>query len=190
MASGRRSHPALTGLLLMLFALLPEAVYTQVAVVVNRANPVANLSLEQLRRLYLGTSTTFPGGGRVILVESPGLRTGFYHQLLGMTDGQLKRHWLGVMFAGQGGTPPREIPAIQDLRRFVSEHAGAIAFLALRDADTSVKILAIGGVKPGEPKYPLRGAVDDEQRHVLQSLDAIEIPFVPVLGKVTPARKP
>jgi hypothetical protein len=186
MASGRHSHRALTGLLLLLLALLPEAAYTQVALVVNRKNPVANLTLEQLRRLYLGTSKTFPGGIRVTLIEFPVLRVRFYRTLLGMTDDQLKRHWMAIVFAGEGTSPPKEIAGPDDLRRFVAEHAGALAFLPLVDVDGSVKVVAIGGVNPGDANYPLRAVAENE---LLRPLHGIEMPLLPSMDAPS-SRKP
>jgi hypothetical protein len=168
MASGRRSHRGLSGLFLLVVALLPEAAHAQVAVVVNRANPVTALTLEQLRRLFLGSSTTFPGGHGVTLVESPAVRAGFYRALLGLTEEQVKRHWLSIVFGGEGGNPPKEIAETQDLRRFVGENPGAIAFLLLSEVDNSVKIVAINGAKPGDASYPLRGVPSDSRRERAQ----------------------
>jgi hypothetical protein len=160
MASGKRLHPALAVLSLLLVA-LPTAARAQVAVVVNRANPITRLTLEQLRRLYLGTSTTFASGAPVTLVESPAVRVGFYRRVLGMTDEQVKRHWVGLVFGGEGASPPKDIAEPTELRRFVANHAGAIAFLPLDDVDDSVKVVAIEGAKPGDANYPLREVTGD-----------------------------
>jgi hypothetical protein len=40
----------------------PHAAAAQIAVVVNRANPVDELSIETLRRLFLGQAGTFLSG--------------------------------------------------------------------------------------------------------------------------------
>jgi hypothetical protein len=160
MAGNQRLHPTLAVLCLLVVA-LPTTAHAQVAVVVNRGNPITGLTLEQLRRLYLGKSTTFPGGTPVTLIESPAVRAGFYRQVLGMTHDQFKRHWVGVVFSGEGASPPREIEEVTQLRRFVSDHAAAVAFLPLGDVDTSVKVLTIDGAKPGDANYPLRGVTSD-----------------------------
>jgi hypothetical protein len=152
---------ALWQVVVLAIALAPQAAYPQVAVIVNRANPITNLSRDQLRRLYLGKSTTFPDGTPVTLIESPAVRAGFYRQVLGMTHDQFKRHWVGVVFSGEGASPPREIEEVTQLRRFVSDHAAAVAFLPLGDVDTSVKVLTIDGAKPGDANYPLRGVTSD-----------------------------
>jgi ABC-type phosphate transport system substrate-binding protein len=146
------------------FGPLPSSSQAQIAVVVNRRNSVENLTAEQLRRLYLGSSTTFADGTRAILVESPAVRVAFYSQLLGMTDAQFKRHWMGLVFAGENANPPRELTTAPDLRRFVTEQSGAIAFVALADVDASVKVVSIDGAKPTDANYPLRDARRGAQR--------------------------
>jgi hypothetical protein len=140
-----------------LCAVVPlRAVRAQVAVVVNRSNSLSNVSLEDLRRLYLGAATSFPNKETVILLESPKSRASFYHAALGMSEDRVKRHWIGMVFKGASAVPPKEIASPEELRHFVAEHAGAIAFIDASTMDVSVKLLIVDGHQPGDPTYPLR----------------------------------
>ena len=116
-----------------------------VAVVTNRDNSLASVDLEQLRRLYLGQVQTLPNRTRVKLIESPGARTAFYRSVLGMSPDRLRRHWIGVVFQGEGATPPTEIALPEDLLRFVAANLGAVAFVDASLVDQSVKILVVEG---------------------------------------------
>jgi ABC-type phosphate transport system substrate-binding protein len=124
-------------------------------VVVHPDNPVDNLTLEELRRLYLGRSTTFRDGTSVVLLELPGLRRVFYKAALGMAEDRVRRHWVTIAFQGELAIPPREVSPAAELRREVAATRGAIGFLAFADADESVKVLTIDGLHPGEAGYPL-----------------------------------
>jgi ABC-type phosphate transport system substrate-binding protein len=127
-----------------------------IAVIVSPKTSVNNLSIEELRRIFLGSSTTLPGNGPVILVEHTAERPAFYRAALGMSEDRVKRHWIQMVFAGDGATPPREIDELDAVKRFVAEHSGAIAFLSESAVDVNVKVLSIDGQRPGDPGYPLR----------------------------------
>ena len=127
-----------------------------IAVVVNASNPISSMTVEGLRRLYLGQSAALPNREPVILLETALLRERFYGQALGMRVDQFKRHWISVLFAGEAFVPPRDPGSVDDLMQFVASHPGAIAFVALNRVASSVKVIAIEGARPGAPNYPLR----------------------------------
>ena len=134
----------------------PAAASAQVAVIVNRANPIQNLSLSDLQRLYLGQSVTFSNGTRVVLVTYPAAEARFYQAALGMTGDRFQRHWTELVFQGQDATPPKPIATGEELNRFVAEHPGALAFIDLAAVEQSVKIMTIDGRAPSDPAYRLR----------------------------------
>ena len=144
----------LSGLAATLVAPLPLA--AQIAVITHPQTAVGSLSLEQLRRLYLGKTTTLEGGERVILLEYGPLRRTFYQRLLGLDEKRVKRHWLAVAFGGEDATPPREMDDRGKILRFVAGHRGALGFLDASATDSTVKVLAIEGLTPGDAAYPLR----------------------------------
>lgn len=126
------------------------------AIVVNSRNPLADISLDGLRRLYLGQSATLPNREPVVLLETAPLRERFYSRTLGMNADRFRRHWIGIVFAGEANTPPRDVGGAEEVLRYVASHAGAIAFVSLRSVDKSVKVIAINGALPGDLNYPLR----------------------------------
>jgi hypothetical protein len=54
--------------LVLLAVALPRTTRAQIAVVVHPSNSVEELSLDKLRRLFLGQARTFPAGGHARLV--------------------------------------------------------------------------------------------------------------------------
>ena len=126
------------------------------AIVVNTQNPLTELSLDGLRRLYLGQSKTLPNREPVILLETAPLRERFYSRALGMSADLFKRHWIGIVFAGEASTPPRDLGGPEDVLRYVASNVGAIAFVDFSRVDRSVKVLAINGARPGDLNYLLR----------------------------------
>jgi hypothetical protein len=166
MARGRRSHRGLSGLLLLVVALLPEAAHAQVATVVNRATPIAvivnrtnavsDIRLEDLRRYYLGSNHAFPDGSSVVLLEFPPARRAFYRSLLHMSELAVTRHWIGVVFRGEEANPLRGIDGAEALKRTVAEIPGALGFINAAAVDTTVKVVTVDGRHPQDSGYPLR----------------------------------
>lgn len=145
---------ALTGATLCVW--FPSVAQAQIAVVVNSSNPLRNLSVEELRRLYLGRTTTFRQNQPVILLEQAELRQAFYQAVLGMSEARVKRHWIGIVFSGETATPPKAIAAADELKHTVAQNPGAIGFLEAGTADRSVRVLTINGLHPSDAGYPLR----------------------------------
>ena len=126
------------------------------AVVANRDNPITGLSLEELRRLYLGATTIFANKERVILLEYRPAAERFYQAALAMSDDRVRRHWIRRVFAGEVGTPPDGYQSSDELTSYVSAHPGAIAFVPADNVGTKVKLIPVEGKRPGDPGYRLQ----------------------------------
>jgi ABC-type phosphate transport system substrate-binding protein len=153
---GAKAIPLLAALAMGLSAPRPAAAQQAIAVIVHRSNPLNGISAEDLGRIYFGTSTIFPNDERVVLYEQTDLRDPFYHVILHMNGDRVRRHWIGVVFSGQGPPPPRSIAEEGQLRDLVGQEPGAIGFVDARAVNPSVKVLSVGGLRPGDPGYPLR----------------------------------
>lgn len=137
-------------------AVVPFAAQDTLVVVVHPTNSLHNISLADLRRLYLGETTNFPSGGRASLMEYVPDRTRFYQLVLGMTPDLLQRHWMAVVFRGEDASPPKAVSDPEELRRFVAEHPDAVGFMSQSGVDSTVKVVTVDGRPPGHPRYPLR----------------------------------
>ncbi len=125
-------------------------------VIVHPKSALTDMSLGNLQRLYLGRSATLPNKEPVMLVESAWLRERFYSRALGMNADRFKRHWIGVIFSGEGASPPKELGSSAEVLQYVATHPGSIAFIEMSNVDKSVKTVSIDGLRPSEPGYRLR----------------------------------
>jgi ABC-type phosphate transport system substrate-binding protein len=132
----------------------PIQAQTPLAVVVNPDSAVDALSLEELRRLYLGQTTVWDDTD-VRLYEFGAERGTFYKSVLDMSESQLDRHWIGVVFRGGQVPPPTKVSDPGELLRLVSQTPGAVAFLPFEAVTSAVKILSIEGARPGDSSYPI-----------------------------------
>src|SRR5216683_3806905 len=79
-----------------------------VAVVVNPKNPVANVSTQDLRRLFAGEKHSWAGGLPVkLFIRAPGAyERVVLLKLLDMSESAYKQYWTAQVFRGEAQTEP------------------------------------------------------------------------------------
>ena len=128
------------------------------AIVVNRSNPLTEISLADLRRVYRGQRSRWSNGRRVTLVmRDPGTpeREAILRTLYGVAEVEYRRAYLQAIFSGETSDAPKTLVSTHGVVRFVYNVPGAIGYIRARDVDPSVKMLRIDGRLPGEPGYGL-----------------------------------
>jgi len=130
------------------------------AIVVNRSNQVDDLSLTELRTIFLGGRSHWANGRRITLVmREPGEveRKVILRDVCGMNEDQLKTHFLRGLFTGDILLSPKILATPAGVRKFVFNVPGAIGYLRMGDVDVSVKVVRIDHLLPGDKGYKLHG---------------------------------
>jgi phosphate transport system substrate-binding protein len=156
---------ALGALLASLLGVAPATAHAQetepLAIVVNRHNPLNEISLVDLRRVFRGQRSRWSNGRRVTLVmRDPGTREreAILQSLYGVAEDDYRRSYMQAVFSGETTDAPKTLASTNGVLRFVYNVPGAIGYVRARDVDASVKTLRVDGRLPGEPGYRL--AVD------------------------------
>lgn len=152
-----------TGVLLLALAgVVPRTARAQdaepLAIVVNRNNPLSEISLADLRRVFRGQRTRWSNGRRVTLVmRDPGApeRSAILQSLYGLDENEYRRTYLQAVFSGEATDAPKTLASTNGVLRFVYNVPGAIGYVRARDVDRSVKTLRVDGRMPGERGYRL-----------------------------------
>jgi len=128
------------------------------AIVVNRSNPVENLSLAELRKIFLGQRIRWPNGHRVVVAM---LDSGFperdavLREVYRMTESGYRDYFLKGRYTGDIPILPKTLSSPEILRKFVFNAPGAIGYLRASDLDSSVKVVSIDGRLPDNREYKL-----------------------------------
>ncbi len=128
-------------------------------IVVNRSNPVDSLSSAELRKIFLGNRSHWTNGRRITLVmREPGEpeRNTILREVCGMTEEQLKNHYLHGLFTGEILVSPKILSSPTGVRKFIFNVPGAIGYLRIGDVDPTVKVLRIDELLPEDKAYRLR----------------------------------
>ncbi|PYU67032.1 MAG: hypothetical protein DMG49_20155 [Acidobacteria bacterium] len=128
-------------------------------IVVNRSNPVENLSFAELRKIFLGEQTHWSNGRRITVVMlEPGKqeRQAVLAQIYRMDDKDFNKHFLQGMFTGEIHAAPKTLATSTEVLKFVFNVPGAIGYVRGTEADESVKIVHVDSRLPGYKDYSIR----------------------------------
>jgi ABC-type phosphate transport system substrate-binding protein len=131
----------------------------EVAIVVNLNNPVNNLTLADLRKIYFGDRQYWKGNLPVVLLmRSPGSheREVVLRVVFEMTEERYTKYWVAKVMRAEVSDPPASLYSFGILQEGVRGNPGAIGCVNVNDVRPGVKVLRIDGLLPGESGYPLR----------------------------------
>ena len=128
---------------------------TSIAVVVNPGNSIESISLAELRNIFLGTQQFWKDGTQIVpIVRAPSARERdvLLRRVVHMSETQFQDYWRKKRHA----RAPIAVVSNGMQVETVSKEAGGIALVATGDTHSGVKVLKIGGLRPGAAAYPLR----------------------------------
>lgn len=143
----------------LLLAITNSFAYSlDVAVIVNKQNPVNSVSFTELTKLLKQEKQYWEGGKKVYLIlqeAGSNEKKIVLKRVYQMTDEDLKKYWLGKMFRGEIASFPKTLGSSEAVKRFISQVPNAIGFIDSSAMDATVKALNVDGKSPGEQGYPL-----------------------------------
>src|SRR6202007_2293434 len=116
-------------------------------------------SMVELRRIFLGERTYWTNGRRITLVmREPGdaERKIIVRDVCGMSEEQLRIHVLHGLYTGEILVSPKILSSPAGVRKFIFNVPGAIGYLRVSDLDSTVKVVSIDNLWPGDRDYKLR----------------------------------
>lgn len=129
------------------------------AIVVNRSNPIDNLSFSELRKIFLGERNHWANGHRIAIAMldygQPERRV-VLRMIYRLDEKGYQDHVLGEMFRGDVFVAPKTLVSPTVLKKFVFNAPGAIGYLRSKDVDETVKVIRIDGLRPEDKGYRLQ----------------------------------
>jgi hypothetical protein len=128
------------------------------AIIVNRSNTVEDLSMGELRKIFLGERSHWANGRRITLVMMEAgqpEQKAVLQQICRMTDTQYRNHILRRLFTGELLVSPKTLATPTGVRKFVFNVPGAIGYVRATDVDTTVRVVRVAGLLPDDKDYSL-----------------------------------
>jgi hypothetical protein len=129
-----------------------------VAIVVHPDTDITNLTMQQLRDIFLAEQQYWPDKSRIVLlVRAPAAyeRTFVLNRIYQMSEAQFRRYWIAKMFRAEVPSGPRVVFSSNMALGLVTAIPGSITFMLASDVGPEVKVVRIDGKLPTEAGYPL-----------------------------------
>ena len=130
-----------------------------VAIVVHPETAVSNLSMAQLRKIFLAEQQFWDDNTRItLLVKAPGAieRELVLDRIYAMNEAQFRKYWIAKMFRAEVPSGPKLVFSSNMALELVTAIDSSITFLNAEEITPQIKVLRIDGLLPTEADYPLR----------------------------------
>ena len=130
-----------------------------IAIVVHKDTKVENLSLEDLRSIFLADQQFWQNRKRIILlVRAPQSdeRDFVLNRIYQMSEAQFRRYWIAKMFRAEVPRGPKIVFSTNMTLDLVVAIPGSISFMRADEVSDDVKLIRVDGKLPSEEGYPLQ----------------------------------
>ena len=130
-----------------------------VAIVVDRNNPVTNVSLTQLRNMFFGDRRWWTHERPITLVtmaSGSAERETVLRTVYRMDEKTFEKYFFFEVYRGELPNGPTSFSTPGDVKKFISSKPGSLGYRRSSDVDSTVKVLRVDGLLPDDDGYPLR----------------------------------
>lgn len=117
--------------------------WAEVAVIVHPSAGFDSLTEDDVSRIFLGKSKSFPGGAQAVPVnqnEGAVAREKFNESVCKKNASQYKAYWSQLVFTGKG-TPPKDAGDDAAVKALVAANPNMIGYIDAAAVDASVKVV-------------------------------------------------
>ena len=114
----------------------------EVAVIVHPSASVDSLTADEISRLFMGKSKSFPNGSPAIALnqdDGSATRDVFNQEICNKSPSQYKAYWSKLVFTGKG-TPPKDSGDDAAVKALVAGNPKMIGYVDASVVDVSVKV--------------------------------------------------
>lgn len=129
------------------------------AIVVHRDTNVDNLSMNELRNIFLANQQFWPNRSRIILlVRAPQSdeRDFVLNTIYQMDEAQFRQYWIAKMFRAEVPRGPKIVFSTDMTLDLVVAIPGSISFMRADAVTDDVKVVRVEGKLPSDEGYPLK----------------------------------
>lgn len=130
-----------------------------IAIVVHEGTGIENLTLEQLRSIFLADQQFWSDRTRItLLVRAPQSdeRDFVLNRIYQMTEPQFRQYWIAKMFRSEVPRGPKIVFSTNMTVELVVAIPGSISFMRADEVPNNVHVVRIDGKLPSDEGYPLK----------------------------------
>jgi len=132
---------------------------TGLAIVVHKDTAIDDLTMAELRNIFLARKQYWPSRSRIILlVRAPQSDERDYvlNTIYQMDEAAFRKYWIAKMFRAEVPRGPKIVFSTDMTLDLVVAVPGSISFMRADQVTDAVKVLRVDGKLPSEAGYPLK----------------------------------
>ena len=132
---------------------------TGLAIVVHKDTEIDNLSMSELRNIFLANQQFWSNRKRIILlVRAPQSDERDYvlNRIYRMDEPQFRQYWIAKMFRAEVPRGPKIVFSSGMALDLVVAIPGSISFMRADEVTDEVKVMRVNGKLPSDEGYPLK----------------------------------
>jgi phosphate transport system substrate-binding protein len=132
---------------------------SDIAVVVHPDTPVSDMTVAEVRKVFVGERQYWTSNMPVILlVRAPVARERevVLKVIYQMSESQFKQFWIAKIFRSEAVSAPKIVYSSDMANQILAAVPGSIGFVDAKSVAPGLKVVKVNGQLPGDPGYPLR----------------------------------
>ena len=135
--------------------------YATIAVIVNKSNPVSDVSYNELKQISEARKQYWDNGEKIILIFKPvtSVETrALIDMVYKIKYEEFDKYWFLKVYENKIMEFPKILNSTGTINILVSEIQGAIAFIGVDEVSKhgNIKVLRVNGKMPDEDGYPFK----------------------------------
>lgn len=129
--------------LVLSLTLFYSTAYAELAIIVHPNNTINNLTIYQVKQIFLGHNKNFPNGKMAIPIDqeiNSKSRFEFYAKVIKKTSAELKSYWASSSYTGIR-QPPTDGGTDNQIKDLISENPSFIGYIDSSMIDDHVKVI-------------------------------------------------
>ncbi len=130
-----------------------------IAIVAHKDSATENLSLDELRNIFLANQQFWPDRTRIILLlraPKSNERDFVLNSIYQMDEAQFRRYWIAKMFRAEVPRGPKIVFSTIMTLELVVAIPGSISFINADEVTNDVHVIRVDGKLPNDSGYPLK----------------------------------
>jgi hypothetical protein len=130
-----------------------------IAIVVHKDTRIDDLSLQELRNIFLANQQFWPDRTRItLMMRAPKSdeRDFVLNRIYQMDEAQFRQYWIAKMFRAEVPSGPKIVFSNDMALALVIAIPGSISFIKSDEVTDEVRLVKVDGKLPGDEGYPLK----------------------------------
>lgn len=115
-------------------------------IIVNRSNPISNLSKAMVRNIFLGNTSTWGSNSLIKIADYTAeskIRSDFSSTFLNLSPIRVSMLWIKVSLSGKS-KPPKIFRDEEELKQYIAENEDAIGYISQNSSvPSNLKIISV-----------------------------------------------